>query len=259
MNLALFLTRENAAQLEIFAQEAARLQEERVNGALLLARTNQVDDALCQRILSTLGARFAQSALIKSSANTGFSSAGQCGVLFSLFLMKAYSRYPGPWMVVDSACRPTRVNFMQHMARMHGAGGGVVSGRSINESQSRITVGPVVIELLARELKALGSYVGESWRARGQYLFSRVNFNTIPLEDYPFFVGDSSQPTEQPAEKAPAKPAATLPDVSEYEGLALEDLDRDQLFHLMWARTGERPHPQIGRERLLARLAPLAD
>ena len=233
MNIVLFLTQNNLSEIEAFTRKAGELQKERVNGALVIVHQDSITPEVVARIAEPIRPLFPPAAVgtISVSLNNSFDNAGKVSSMFSIFIMKSYAKFPGPWLVVDSGGVPRKENFMQELERQHNSFGSKISGRGIVEPGALTPVGPVVINLPARDLKSLLSHTGESWRSRGRYLYARSSFGLVHPDDYLFTLSQaesqaaSSKSTPaRPTGRSESEPAVNIrPPI---DPAALEQVDR---------------------------------
>lgn len=260
MNLALFITPENLASIHLFAQAFSKLQTEKVNGGVAIYFQDAVPRDQVVRISHYLGRMFPDGHIQPVSVNGSFSEDGRIASMMANFVLNSYSRYPGAWLVVDGPAVPMEKNFMTELALTHNSLRSPVSGRGEVKPFDVIPVGPVVLELPPEHLKPLRSPINQSWRLRGRHTFGRVGFGLVPLDAYPFRLESAD---EVPPEGDGDFTVRSLddisdgdvpPDASALEGIEVETLTRNQLFNLMWWRTGTKPAHNISKSTLLERL-----
>lgn len=269
MNLALFVTKSNMASLAGLVQQAAELQRETVNGALIVAHDHTLKPADIAFTLD-LAARFKASASLPVQVNASHSEPEQIASMFSGFLTSAYTRYPGPWLLFDEPALPKEENWMQAALRQHGAFGGKMTGRAITNPGSARPIGPVTMELDFKALKFLRFPTRQSWRERGQFLFARHGFQLVPADQWLFRMERAEtaemalevEPTQgetaaiadttPPAPIESTQPESARPRINP-EYIANEDAIPDEdLRKLIETASGKKPHHFTGREKLLA-------
>lgn len=244
MNLALFVTKSNMASLAGLVQQAAELQRETVNGALIVAHDHTLKPADIAFTLD-LAARFKASASLPVQVNASHSEPEQVASMFSGFLTSAYTRYPGPWLLFDEPALPKEENWMQAALRQHGAFGGKMTGRAITNPGSARPIGPVTLELDFKALKFLRFPTRQSWRERGQFLFARSGFQLVPVEQW-LFTMERVEATQEPEQE---------PELDFNKVVVTTDLREqsdEEIAAFIGRVSGKKPHHFTGREKLLA-------
>lgn len=203
MNLVLFVTDQNISGIRRFVTKAAELQKTKVNGALIVVHQDSLGGETIRDLVAPIIHLFPQQGAMPISTNRSYSLNGRVSSMFSVFIMQGYARFPGPWLIVDDSAEPKVEDFMQAAYKQHQIGGGKASGRALIGEGSLTPVGPVTIQLPAKDLKSLMSPTDESWRQRGRYLFSRCGFATVSISDYLFDVSSGTEKSQEP--KAPAQ------------------------------------------------------
>lgn len=223
MNLVLFANTKNLEHIEAFVKAAAESQTKPVNGALVVVHQDFIAPARVADLVQPIRGLFPSAAIgtIPVSLNADYPSEGMVGTMFITFIMQAYSKFPGPWLVIDGEGVPKGENFMDALETQHRALGGKITGRGIVEAGSITPVGPITVQLPAKDLKSLLSHTGESWRSRGRYMFGRSGFGLVPAADYLFDLSKAdaeqvagSEPKGKPAAKAEAQPERPVFDPS---------------------------------------------
>lgn len=188
MNLVLLVTTANLPEIREFTQAASKLQTEPVNGALLIFHQVGIPTSTITALADDLRPMFRATLASPCNVNEALGPNGGAASLFARFLINGYTRYPGPWLVVDGFSVPVVPNFMQVAFKQHRAGNGQATGRGICNPGSICPVGPVVLELPVKRLKVLQFPAGNSWRERGQFVFARCGFSIVPAADYLFSI-----------------------------------------------------------------------
>jgi len=246
MNLAILVTDYNRDHLAAFIARASELQTSPVNGAVLLVHSAFNPDA--DELLAPLASIFKVSARLPIQINPQLSADGQASMLFSRFLLNAYTSYPGPWLVVDDFALPVVPDFMQEAERQHMAGGDTMSGRGTTGPGWLLPVGPVTISLPAKSIAFLRFAGAESWRSAGRYHFARSRFAMVESADYLFTIS-LKEPVEMPDLPAKPEPEPNPIPLSAEELLALP---RAELIQMVATRSGRQPHPSTGAARLVS-------
>lgn len=209
MNLALFITHKNIAEVEAFCVESAKLQNDLVNGCLAVIHQKQIDPKRVAAVVSALSPKFKVKVAIPVVANLNHGELSQVSLLVSRFLIAAYSRYPGSWLMMDQLAMPTVPNWMQVVSKQHNANQAQASGRGVKNKGSLIPVGPFVMELPFKSLRFLTAVTSEGWRSRGQYFFARCGFCQIGDDEWLFRMGSIA------AEKAAVESTQILESASD--------------------------------------------
>lgn len=187
MNLALFINQENFQDLEDTIDSLVSRTSDQHNGAVVLVYHNFIEKAQIIPLANKLAPRFKSVNTLPIDLNVNMKKQGKEAQAFAQFLVNAYSRYPGPWMVIDSYTEFTKDDVLNYIEKTHRSLGKLVSGRGRTSPGSVIAIGPIVIELDGKSLAVLKHPVSEGWRSRGQFIFGR-HFGLIPAEEYPFSI-----------------------------------------------------------------------
>ncbi len=190
MNLVIFVTNQNLATVEAFCERSAELQQSLVNGALCVVHEAGMSLAAVSSAVAPLSPRFKVQTSLPVQVNLELPEDARVAAMFARFLLGAYARFPGPWLVVDQWAMPLVPEFMVLALQQHRAFGGRMTGRGIETPGSILPVGPVVLELPAQTLKFLRFSSRESWRARGRYHFGRCGFGMVQPDQYLFSVSE---------------------------------------------------------------------
>lgn len=236
MNLAVFITHDTIAKLEPLFGRMAELQRTTANGCLCAVASATLPKERVLQALGDLPSRFKASAHLPVQTNSDFTLAARHAQMFGRFLLGAYSRYPGPWLMFDEPAEPVKEDFMQELLRQHGSHGGRMTGRGRKDVGSIEPVGPVTLELPQQGLRFLRYGTNESWRSRGRYHFQRAGFQLVEPGEWLFRM--------EPAERAEL--------VANESGQPVDSLGNDALIQLIEQRTGKRPHHFTGREKLIS-------
>lgn len=212
MNLVIIATAGNFDGVAAFVNEAVVRQHSPVNGCLCIIHEKSIDPDRINALANKLAGVFATQVSYPTSLNPNLGEQARIALLFSMFYLQAYTRYPGPWLVVDDWALPRENDFMQLLDLQHAAYGGKLSGRATITNGAVVPVGPVVVGAPARELQLLSYSTNESWRTRGQYNFANVGWGQVPPEDYLFILSDKKT-TVVPKSPliAPASPPVAPP------------------------------------------------
>lgn len=186
MNLAIFITQTNQEEMRQLCSRLAAMQETIVNGALCVTHQDVVSLSMVTEITRELSERFKVKVALPVQSATTQSHDSQLALLFSRFLLGAYSAYPGAWLLMDQPATPRSTNFMQLAEKQHAAYGGKLTGKGILDQGSLLLVGPVSLDIPYQMIKFLRFATNESWRSRGRFFFSRCGFQSIPHDQYLF-------------------------------------------------------------------------
>lgn len=254
MNLSLIVSRRGFADMKESAAKMVEKQESVVNGALVITHDRNISKADLVEAFGPLIAKFKAHAFIGVSVNHTASEDLQLAVLFGTFIIQAYSRFPGSWLVIDGKAAPVVSNFMSAVERQHNAYNGKMTGRCIHGKGAITPIGPVVLDLAHRDLKFLRYPVATSWRERGRFFFARCRFAEVNADEFLFNLSDSEVVRE---EKEPAP--KVQPPEEKVETIELpenpKDLDswsREQLSNLIEQQTGAKPHHNLGYLKLVS-------
>lgn len=204
MNLLIIANRDNAERIAETIESLGESQTESVNGKLLVLHEAGADQIVLQNASRQLAKRFKVAEILSVLVNARLSGAVKNATLFATFLLKAYAKSPGPWLVIDDPARPKGRNIITALHRQHRDLGGHVTGRGQVDTGSITPVGPIVIELPSKELKVLISQAGTSWRERGKFMFARSGWRTVPLDEYLFDMTAQASPASAPSVPTPA-------------------------------------------------------
>lgn len=214
MNLAIFITKANREEMREVCTQLAAKQTTPVNGALCVIHQAQVAAKDVAELTRELAARFKVKVALPVSANLSQKHDAQLALLFSRFLLGAYARYPGPWLLMDEPAQPREDNFMQLLDKQHAAYGGRITGKGLVDKGSLLPTGPITLDIPYAQLKFLKFSTNESWRSRGKFFFARCGFAQIPHGQYLFDFR-----LENPAYKDALEPKMLIhPDVMAPEG-----------------------------------------
>lgn len=197
MNLVLLVNTLNLSQIREFIKAAAASQQDKAQGALAVVYQKRVGKDFIEAMVTPLLAKFSAGAQIAVDVNSELSNDSRNATLFAIFVAQAYSRFPGPWLVVDGPGLPKGTNFIQALSKQHKGLGGDASGRATKDGSSLIPVGPVVIGLPVQKLSWFSPGATESWRAKARFLLGRCGFRQVPLDEYLFQIPKAL--TEAPA------------------------------------------------------------
>lgn len=198
MNIALLVTKTNKEEIAAFVKQAATLQEELVNGAILVVYSDELTKEEAKAVAEDINPVFKVIATLETKINRTRNSLMQIASLFARFLVSGYSKFPGPWLIVDGKSVPIKENFMQVARRQHGVN--AISGRFSYEGGGATPIGPVVISEQGNKMKFLRFTTEQSWRERGKYHFSRCERYEIPESDYCFAIDDKDIVVSVPKE-----------------------------------------------------------
>jgi hypothetical protein len=241
MNLALLVTKKNISEMETTARKMGEMQTSRVNGAFCVFYDSTIPKEKIISLTSGIGSSFPALSYAPIQINGSMSNDLQVAVLFGSLIIQAYSRFPGPWMIVDSLSIPLVSDFMQAAEKQHKGLGGGMSGRAVEGKGSILPVGPVVIELPHRAIKFLRYPVSVSWRERGRFQFARCRFSNIPSEDYIWSLSETKcEPKEETAEDESG-------DEPNFDEMGKEDL-----IAYIGQMTGKYPFRTTGMPRLIS-------
>ena len=235
MNLALFVTHDNLEQVRALVPILAERQQQTVNGCCLLIHSSTIPSAIINEMAARIFPRFRANALLPVQSNSGHPNHAKLASMFGRFLLGAYSRYPGAWLLMDEPAEPVVDNFMQAAERQHGAFGGKMTGRAVINKGACVPVGPVTLELPQNILRFLRFPTGDSWRTRAQHLFLRAGFQLVPADQWLFSMGEPSHVQDAAAGKD-------------------DELSDEELVRRVTEATGKKPHHFTGRDKLLAML-----
>lgn len=286
MNLALFVTAKNRGELKQFADKAALMQESQVNGAVVVVHPANMSASDVGEIIGSLRPRFKVATSLPCNINLSHKDEVQVAAMFGRFLLNAYARFPGPWMIVDEGCSPTKPDFMDEALTLHKIHGNMMTGRCVRGQGWLVPVGPVVLSAPAQGMRFLRFFANESWRRRGQFHFARIGFGSIPVEDYLFDVSEAQlqvEPTPDPVKREPitrdelpkpmiavnddvTSPVVTVEATQEAMAQTPQDtpsegyknysnFDDKELRQFAEQRTGQKIHHFTGRDKVLEILA----
>jgi hypothetical protein len=215
------------------------MQEAPVNGAFCVFYDSTIPKEKIQELIAPISMRFPALSYGPIQINGSMTPELQVAVLFGSLIIQAYSRYPGPWMVVDSLSIPLVKDFMQVAEKQHKSLGGGISGRGVEGKGSVCPVGPVVFDLPQRALKFLRYPVSVSWRERGQFQFARCRFAKIDANEYLWSLSETKCEAKEIQESE--EPAA--PDFEEW--------DKSQLIEYIGSISGTSPAKNTGLPKLI--------
>lgn len=251
MNLVLLVNKGNLDDLRKSADKMVEMQDQTVNGAFLVVHDSGLDKELIEDSFAILATRFKVSSSIRVPINGSQPQENQVAVLFGTFVMQGYSRFPGPWLVVDSKALPVVKDFMGAVERQHNGLGGIMTGKAMVTETSKRPVGPVVLNFPQKALKFLRYPVGQSWRERGQFQFHRCKFTILKPSEYLWNLGDGDVEEKEEVESDPEQeddmPIADSPP----KGDVFADWTREQLSDFIAERTGKAPHYNAGFMKLV--------
>lgn len=253
MNLAIFLTASNANQIQEWCDMASSLQQDEVNGAVIVIHHQTLAAQTVANITDPITSKFKVKGALPVHANTSLSNDAQIAAMFARFLLGCYSKFPGPWLIIEDASIPTVPNFMQAALAQHNAFGSPLTGRARYGRGALEPVGPVTIGIPAQKLKFLRFASNESWRKRGQFLFARIGFGEIKDEDYLFHIPESlanlapvPEPIKIPKltrDQIPLPPGLGLPSQPEAQPVIEVEEVEDELEDV--AKAHEQPEVEV--------------
>lgn len=229
MNTVIFITKENKKEMETSIRLLAEKQEAKINGALIISHQSSISVKEVGRICSPLVKLFTTGAMIQSSANHMLSHKAQIASMLSKFVMLAYSRYPGPWLIIDEPTNPKVSNWAAAAMKLYSGCGRKVCGRAATDGKTLLSYGPIIIGIPLQAMKLFRFSTGECWRARGRYLLVGHGFHVVSDDEAVF-------------EPIPDDGAESLPPNASAE--------REQLANLIQEATGKRPHHMTGLDKL---------
>lgn len=245
MNVAIFITRENAKDIERMAESLSERQFEHVNGALFVIHEARVSQEEAKNAVSTLLSDiFPVKKIMSVPIATGTDEDRKSGILFHNFAVNGYCKFPGPWLLIDSFSASVARNPITIMSKHHEAAGKLCSGRpSSNLDIRNITpVGPVSINLPFARIVYAG-YIARGWRETLSRVINRALFHCIPDKDYPF------SDTETDEEKEVEVKESENVELSFLENLSDEELDIEYENAI-----GNRPHVRAKRSTKISRI-----
>ncbi len=211
MNLAIFVTNSNLPTVEAFCERSATLQQTTVNGALCVVHQAGMSLAAVSKATASFAPRFKVQTSLPVQVNLELPEDARIAAMFARFLLGAYARFPGPWLVVDQWAMPLVPEFMVLARQQHAAFGGRMTGRGVATPGAILPVGPVVMELPAQTLKFLRFSSRESWRSRGRYHFGRCGFGMVQPDQYLFSVSEDHSERSEFQLELPTTPVAPPP------------------------------------------------
>lgn len=261
MNLALFATQENIHTIGPLLERIAQLQEEPVNGAMVVLHDSRIRKEALSEACLPLGRRFKVLAMLPGQLNPSNSHQSHIAALMSVFLRGAYTRFPGPWLLFDEPALPTCRNFMQEALKQHGSLGGRMTGRAILDTGSVLPLGPITIDLPIEVMKIF-RYPStiQGWRDRGRHIFARAGFQLVMPDQWIFTLREveSTQPEAGSfrgvIDMAPEEPLPHGHVHRDYRRPGPEDLPKlsnDELIGLIVDAGSPKPHHLTGRNKLL--------
>lgn len=240
MNTVFLVSPHNAAELVESAEMFAEKQSTSVNGALVVIHTSGAADE-ARKIANTLAPKFRAANLIKVVGNESGLNIS-ISTLFARFLLSCYTKFPGPWMVIDGWTKPLVDNVFDVAMSQHRVSGAKVSGMAQTTETFTRPSGPFVMELDMKPLKFLRFPSTEPWRHRIGHVLRRMKFGHIKREEWPFTLSKSPEAEREVKIIDPNEP------------VDYESLDDNQLREIIRQRTGTKPHHFTKRENLLAQL-----
>jgi len=248
MNLALLVTRTNIEDLAHTANAISEHQDDVVNGALSVIHDQSIPADKIEEAFLPLSRKFKAVQNNAVHVNASASSSDQISLLFGMFLMQVYSRFPDGWLIIDSKATPVVSDIMNAVKRQHNALGGDLTGRGEEGKGSIKPVGPLVIDMPQKTMKFLRYPVGQSWRERGQFQFARSKFKQVSVKDYLWNlgVGAVAPKIEEPVE-ATQEGGEITP-----EDQPFHTWDKELLIQYIHRHTGVKPHHATGYRKLVA-------
>jgi hypothetical protein len=243
MNLALLVTKKNISEMETTAMKMGEMQDAPVNGAFCVFYDSTISKERISALISPISKRFKVLSYGPIQINGSLNNDLQVAVLFGSLIIQAYSRFPGPWMVVDSLSIPVVKDFMQVAEKQHRAMGGQMSGRCVESKGSILPVGPTIIDLPHRSLKFLRYPVNSSWRERGRFQFVRCRFSKIDAESYIWSLSENKCEPKELKEEEEQPPD----DDGDFE-----QWDKSKLIEYITRMSGREPHRATGMPRLIS-------
>lgn len=241
MNLSLLVTKHNLSEMETTARKMAEMQGAPVNGAFCVFYDTTIPRPQIEAMVAPIAGKFAAMSYGPIQINGSMNNDLQVAVLFGSLIIQAYSRFPGPWMVVDSLSIPLVADFMQACEKQHKGFGGGLTGRGVVGEGSILPVGPLIISLPHRAIKFLRYPVSTSWRERGRFQFARCHFGNIGADEYYWSLSETkAEPKEESAGK------------EDDAQIDFDEADKDELIGYILKMSGRSPARNTGYPRLIA-------
>lgn len=242
MNLALLVTKKNISEMEKTALKMGEMQNSVVNSAVCVFYDSTIKKDMIEQIVSPITSKFSVVSFGPTQMNGSMSHDLQLAVLFGTLVIQAYSRFPGPWMVVDSLSIPLVKDFMQASEKQHRSLGGGMSGRAVEGRGSILPVGPTVFDLPQKTLKFLRYPVNSSWRERGQFQFARCRFTKVEADNYIWSLSENK--CEEKELKEEEEPVESDQD--------FDNWDKPRLIEYIARMSGREPYRTTGLTRLIS-------
>ena len=253
MNTVIFLTKDNKKDMAEAVRLLAHRQITKVNGALIVVHQTVISAKEAHKIVEPLVERFVITSAINTSGNFSLSHDAQIASMFAKFVMIAYSKFPGPWLILDAPSAPLVDNWAQAVHTLHMSKGGKSSGLAKVDGKTFLTHGPIVLQLPWQPMKMFRFSTNESWRSRGRYLIMGSGFAKISAEESVFCRLDQ-MPQPYPGEVIAAPEStqvvAALPPLMPPDFAKVELDEREALAKYIEELTGKRPHHFTGLDKL---------
>jgi len=249
MNLTILVTKDNMADMAATAEAILDKQKTVVNGGLCVVHDVLIPKEEVEASFKFLSDIFKSTLRLPVEINNSLPPEVQLANLFGSFVMQGYSRFPGAWVVIDSKAFPTADNFFDIIEKQHNAYGGKMTGLATVGVGTLRPVGPVVIDLTHKSLKFLRFPVGQSWRDRGQFLFSRCKFHVLNTDEYVWSLSENHQENKEVVEPDPQEAEEVVHDFSDIG--RINSWKRDKIVAYITKVDGKKPHHNLGYSKLV--------
>ena len=250
MNTVIFLTKDNKKDMAEAVRLLAHRQQTKVNGALIVVHQTVISAKEAHKIVEPLVEKFVITSAINTSGNFGLSHDAQIASMFAKFVMIAYSKFPGPWLVLDDPSAPLVDNWAQAVHTLHMSKGGKSSGLAKVDGKTLLTHGPIVLQLPWQPMKMFRFSTNESWRSRGRYLIMGSGFARLTEEESVFCPLDQAPSGVTELVIQPSGPVESEAPIMTPDFAKVELDERDALARYIEEVTGKRPHHFTGLDKL---------
>lgn len=217
MNLAIFVTAKTLPDMNALAQELLDRQKLPLVGRLLVFKPSTLPKEKVEPLFKAFSRFLEAREMISVRVHASGATDTQVATMMAMFLLQRYHTAAGPWLVIDAPCAIRLDNPLTAMEHAHRIGKALATGRCTKEYGGRMPIGPVVMSMMAREVRPLVQTSGENWRMRGRHSFGRLPWVQMGPEEYPFSIigaqgSDALQPLDNKIVSAVRSEITTLPE-----------------------------------------------
>lgn len=275
MNTVLIFNNKNFDGMVASLEQLGKRQRKPLLGRLLIIKPTYIHAEQIDEALKHVRRFFEQTEMVSVSVSSSKSTHFQNSTMFSLFILKRYTKHPGAWLVIDEPFEIKQDNPISLMESFYKFGNSCGTGRGIvANGKGRLPVGPVVLDMAVERIRKIIHPDANGWRERIRWQLGRMSWYQIPKDEYPFgttemndarhvltqeetvvvdSLKDSFANVAVPVVESVER-VRTPEDLPQIDYDALSD---EELRELYKSRSGRYPHPSTKRENLLRRLVTL--